>query len=90
MVGGREGGMASGSMDMSTTKRSMFWESLLKQLSEPEAQVVRLYFFDQRTQKEIADELETSQMNVSRITKKALSKLRGLIAPEDVENLSML
>ena len=72
-------------MDMSTTKRSLFWESILSQLSEHEAQVVRLYFFDQRTQKEIADILETSQMNVSRITRKALARLRTLITPEDVE-----
>jgi RNA polymerase sigma factor (sigma-70 family) len=77
-------------LDMSTTKRSIFWDSLLSQLEETEARVLKLYFFEQRTQKDIADSLSTSQMNVSRLMRKALGKLRGLIVPEDVENLGML
>lgn len=76
--------------DMATTKRSIFWESLLGQLEETERRVLKLYFFDQKTQKEIADSLGTSQMNVSRLMRKGLCKLRSLLAPEDVENLGML
>jgi len=76
--------------DMDQTKRSIFWHSLLSNLDETEAEVIRQYFFHQRTQKEIAEKLSTSQMNVSRIMRKALGKLRRLIVPEDVENLGML
>jgi RNA polymerase sigma-B factor len=82
---------SSGSdLDMASTKRGMFWDSILRQLTETEAKVLKLYFFEQRTQKEIADELSTSQMNVSRIMRLALGKLRRMIAPEDFENLGTL
>lgn len=78
------------SLDMSATKRSVFWRSVLLQLSDAESQVVKLYFFEQLTQKEIADRLCTSQMNVSRLMRKALGRLRHIIIPEDVENLTRL
>jgi RNA polymerase sigma-B factor len=78
------------SMDMGATKRSVFWRSVLTQLSGTEAQVVQLYFFEQLTQKEIAERMCTSQMNVSRLMRKALGRLRGIILPEDVENLAQL
>lgn len=80
----------SEAVDMATTKRSIFWESLLGQLEQDESRTLKLYFFEQRTQKEIAEELCTSQMNVSRLMRKALGKLQQLIAPEDIENLGML
>lgn len=76
--------------DMTTTKKSIFWESLLQNLNETESKIIRMYFFDHRTQKEIAERLETSQMNVSRIMRRALGKLRQLVVPEDLENLGML
>ena len=72
------------------TKRNIFWENLLEKLEEAEATVVRMYYFEQRTQKEIADELCTSQMNVSRLMRKAQGKLRRMIVPTDVENLGTL
>lgn len=75
---------------MASTKRSIFWENLLGQLDEAEATVVRMYYFQQCTQKEIAEELCTSQMNVSRLMRKAQAKLRRMIVPADVENLSTL
>lgn len=77
-------------LSMHTTKRGVFWENLLSHLSESEATVIRMYFFDQLTQKEISDRLATSQMNVSRIMRKAQGKLRRLIVPADVESLGML
>ena len=77
-------------LSMHTTKRGVFWENLLGHLSESEALVIRLYFFDQLTQKEISERLATSQMNVSRIMRKAQGRLRQLMVPEDVENLGML
>lgn len=83
-------GSSEDSFDMTATKKSIFWESILANLEETEAQIIRLYFFDQRTQKEIADRLATSQMNVSRIMRRALLKLRKLATPSDFENLGML
>lgn len=81
---------SAGTLDMRVTKRGVFWDSLLMHLSETEASIVRLYFFDQRTQKEIAEQMATSQMNVSRIMRNALAKLRRLAAPADFDNLGML
>jgi RNA polymerase sigma-B factor len=87
-----EGGSSPGigHVDMGSAKRDIFWSSMLAQLTRIEARVLRMYFFEQRTQKEIADELATSQMNVSRIMRLALGKLRRLATPEDFENLGNL
>lgn len=84
-----EDGSVESSHDLNSTKRSIFWESILSNLTETESRVIKLYFFEQKTQKEIADVLVTSQMNVSRLTRKALGKLRGMLAPEDLENLAI-
>jgi len=85
-----EDGEASEMADMNTMKKSIFWESIMRQLEEKEARVLRLYFFEQQTQKEIADRLSTSQMNVSRIMRIALGKLRKVMLPEDFEDLGRL
>jgi RNA polymerase sigma-B factor len=82
-----EDGEAGESTDMGAFKRGIFWDSLLKQLEEKEAKVLRLYFFNELTQKEIAERLSTSQMNVSRIMRLALGKLRGIMAPDDIEQM---
>jgi RNA polymerase sigma-B factor len=74
-------------LDMSATKRSMFWESILRTLEPTEARVIRLYFFEDQTQKEIADRLGTSQMNVSRIMKKAQARLRTMVVPSDFDGI---
>jgi RNA polymerase sigma-B factor len=79
-----------GTMDMSAMKRGVFWRGILANLPSPEALVVRLYFFEQWTQKEIADHLLTSQMNVSRIMRKALGCLRQLVAQSDLDDLGSL
>ena len=76
-------GAGKDSYDMSLTKRGIFWDSLLKHLTDTEAAVVRLYYFEELTQKEIADQLATSQMNVSRIMRKAQGKLRRIIVSAD-------
>jgi RNA polymerase sigma-B factor len=77
-------------LDIAATKHGLFWRSLLAHLNETESLVVRLYFFEQLTQKEIAEQLSTSQMNVSRLMRKALGRLRGLLVPSDVEDLHRL
>jgi RNA polymerase sigma-B factor len=88
---GESGGGGPGHhVDMGNAKREMFWDGLLRQLTLTEARVLKLYFFEQRTQKEIADELATSQMNVSRIMRLALGKLRRITTPEDFEDMARL
>ncbi|MBN2081831.1 sigma-70 family RNA polymerase sigma factor [bacterium] len=77
-------------LDMRTTKRGVFWENLLIHLTDVEQRIIRMYFFEQRTQKEIATILNTSQMNVSRIMRNAIGKIRRLVEPADFENLGML
>jgi RNA polymerase sigma-B factor len=77
-------------VDMSATKHSIFWDSLLAQLPAQEAKVLRMYHFEDLTQKEIAERMATSQMNVSRIIRMAHGKLRRITIPEDFENLHNL
>lgn len=53
---------------------------LLAALPDRERQILFLRFFDNKTQSEIADELEISQMHVSRILARTLAQLRtGLL-----------
>ncbi len=49
---------------------------LLDRMPEREAMILRLRFFDERTQSEIAEEIGISQMHVSRLLRKALLQLR--------------
>lgn len=51
-------------------------EPLLDELSERERQVLRMRFFDSRTQSQIAEELGVSQMHISRILSRTLGWLR--------------
>jgi RNA polymerase sigma-B factor len=76
--------------DMSQVKRGLFWKRLLASLPAAEAWVIRLYFFEDLTQREIAERMCTSQMNVSRIMRKALAGLVQMVVPEDVDSLDAL
>lgn len=49
---------------------------LLPTLSEQEQVVVRRYFFDEKTQVEIGEEIGVSQMQVSRLLARSLGRLR--------------
>lgn len=49
---------------------------LLAQLSERERQIIMMRFFKNMTQAQIADEVNVSQMHVSRLLSKALKELR--------------
>ena len=50
-----------------------FWK-----LTPEERQFVRLRYYDELSQREIAERLGISQMQISRIEKKVLKKLRNL------------
>ncbi|MEV0584583.1 sigma-70 family RNA polymerase sigma factor [Nonomuraea sp. NPDC050310] len=68
------------SVDMVIDKHAL--RPLVRALPERERTILKLCFFDDRTQKEIADELGISQMHVSRILSKTFAHLRTeLLAP---------
>ena len=54
----------------------MVVEDLLKQLEEVEEKIIRMRYFENRTQTEIAKEIGISQVQVSRMEKKILLKMR--------------
>ena len=58
-------------------------DSLMKNLSNTEKEIVRKRFVEQKTQLEIANELGLSQMSVSRIEKKALKEIKKHAKRED-------
>ncbi|MBE7035206.1 MAG: sigma-70 family RNA polymerase sigma factor [Ruminococcaceae bacterium] len=55
-----------------------FVESFLKTLSAQEQEFVKLRFYEEMTQTQIAQKMNTSQMNISRMEKKVLAHLRGM------------
>ena len=59
-------------------------EAALEKLPENERRVLRLAYFDQHSQVEIARQLQVSQMYVSRLQRKALAHLRDLMNSVDV------
>lgn len=59
-------------------------ETALEKLPENERRVLRLAYFEQHSQVEIARQLQVSQMFVSRLQRKALAHLRDLMNSVDV------
>ncbi|MDU2066456.1 MAG: SigB/SigF/SigG family RNA polymerase sigma factor [Sporomusaceae bacterium] len=55
-------------------------QQMLERLSEKERQIIKLRFFDDLTQADVASLLQLSQVQVSRLEKKALIFLRQLAA----------
>ena len=55
------------------------------ELDEREWQVLRLRFVDQMTQREIGHELGVSQMQISRISRRALAKLLTAVRGEQAD-----
>ena len=72
-VGSEDRGFAS-------IDRSALVEHLLDRLGAREREIVRLRFFENLSQREIAERLGISQMHVSRILRLSLDKLRILAA----------
>ena len=61
-------------------------ERLLAALPPRERLIVRLRFFDELTQSEIADRLGISQMHVSRLLARCLDQMRSRLATEGVDH----
>ena len=53
---------------------------ILNKLEKRERQIIVLRYFEDKTQSEIGDILNISQVQVSRIEKKVLSKLKSYIS----------
>jgi len=51
---------------------------MLDQLNERERLIIEKRFFEEKTQEEIGDDLDLSQVQISRLEKKVLKKIRGL------------
>ena len=51
----------------------------IKTLDEDEKRLIRLRYFQHKTQSEIAKRLDTTQVQISRREKKILTKLRGML-----------
>ena len=58
----------------------MLLQQLLGELEEREQTLIRMRYFENRTQTEVADRLGISQVQVSRLEKKILLSLRHKIA----------
>jgi RNA polymerase sigma-B factor len=71
--------------DIDRAEARLIIEEALAQLNDHERRLIQLRYFDQRSQSEIAEELGTSQMQVSRLLSKLLVKMRTIIgAPESL------
>ena len=51
----------------------------LKRLNERDEQIIKLRFFEGKTQIEVAEEIHISQAQVSRLEKNALKSMRGYL-----------
>ncbi|GBR75566.1 RNA polymerase sigma factor for flagellar operon [Candidatus Termititenax persephonae] len=64
-------------IDFATEKRAL-WDAV-KTLAEDEKKIIKLFYIDDRSQKEIADELGYSKSKISRLHAQVLNKLRTRI-----------
>ena len=55
-----------------------FVASCMERLNEKEREFVRLRYYEEKSQKEISEIMNTSQMQISRMEKKVLKKFRGM------------
>lgn len=70
--------VASASQDFDRVDASVVAPALLETLTPDERRVVELRFFGSLSQSQIADQVGVSQMQISRVLKRALTKLRAV------------
>jgi RNA polymerase sigma-B factor len=69
--------------DLDRTEARLIIDDALAHLNDNERRLIKLRFFQQRSQSEIAEEIGSSQMQVSRLLAKLLIKMRTIVgAPE--------
>lgn len=74
----RSARLAEDDVDLEKTAQRIMVERLVETLPEREREIVRLRFFDELTQAQIADQVGVSQMHVSRLIRRALASMREL------------
>jgi RNA polymerase sigma-B factor len=71
--------------DIDRTEARLIIDEALAKLDDGERRLIQLRFFEQRSQSEIAEEIGTSQMQVSRLLSRLLLKMRTIIGvPESL------
>jgi RNA polymerase sigma-B factor len=81
--------IASGGDDYDEVENAIVLREAFASLSSRDLLILRRRFCDDRTQREIGEEIGLSQMQVSRVQARILAQLRDLVAPADEEfNLS--
>ena len=71
--------------DIGRTEARLIIDEVLAKLDDDERRLIQLRFFEQRSQSEIAEEIGTSQMQVSRLLSRLLLKMRTIIGvPESL------
>ena len=60
-------------------------KSAIGSLTEIEKEVIKLYYFQDITQKDIGKLLNTSQVQISRILEKSLSKMKKYLEGGDLD-----
>ena len=69
--------------ELDSVEAHLIVAAALTQLTAEECRLLRLRFFEDRSQAEIAEVLGTSQMQVSRLLARLLRKLRTIVGPLD-------
>ncbi|HEX5908555.1 MAG TPA: sigma-70 family RNA polymerase sigma factor, partial [Propionibacteriaceae bacterium] len=71
--------------DIDRTEARLIIDEVLAKLDDDERRLIQLRFFEQHSQSEIAEEIGTSQMQVSRLLSRLLLKMRTIIGvPESL------
>jgi len=69
--------------DIHRAEARMIIDKALADLDEDERRLIWLRFYEQRSQAEIAEEIGTSQMQVSRVLSRLMVKMRSMIGVPD-------
>jgi RNA polymerase sigma-B factor len=69
--------------DIARTEARLIIDEALAQLKDDERRLIQLRFFEQWSQSEIAEDLGTSQMQVSRLLSRLLVKMRTIISGQE-------
>ena len=72
--------------DLASSDDRMLIDRVLREFTPKEQEVVRLRFLDGLTQAEIAERLDISQVQVSRLLRRTLKRMQEKIAPDATES----
>lgn len=78
----RQAVLADDDMSFEHAENQQIIEELLERLAPREREIVRLRFFEERSQQEIADRVGVSQMHVSRLLKRSFDHMRDVLEDE--------